>query len=105
MTPADQLREAQLARQQAGQDIADIEALSKFEAFNRYWMRQLQQKHAAMERRFKYDAATGEQREAWRQQLLAYEELRDMPKVHRVVCQRALEAPPPVPGQRPMQAN
>ena len=105
MTTADALRAQQLARQQAGQDIADIEFLAKNDQFNRYWLRRLNAKHAAVEKSFKYDALTGEQREAKRQQMLAYEELRDMPATDRSVCQRQLEAPPPVPGQRPMQAN
>ena len=105
MTPADTLREQQLARQRAGQDIADIEFLAKCEPFQRYWARRLQDKHGVVEKSFKYDALTPEQREAKRQQMLAYEEMRDMPNVDRGVCQKLLEAPMPVPGQRPMQAN
>ncbi len=104
-TPADTLREQQLSRQQAGQDMADIDALAKFEPFNRYWMRRLQLKHSTIEKSFKYDVLSPEQREAARQKMIAYEELRDMPKTDRAVCQRQVEAPMPVPGQRPMQAN
>lgn len=104
-TPAEQLREQQLARQQAGQDIADIEALAKFEPFNRYWLRRLQQKHATAERSFKHDKLSHEDREAERQKVLLLEELRDMPQKDRAVNQRVVEAPPPVPGRRPMQAD
>lgn len=105
MTPADQLREAQLRRQRDAQDAGDIDALTKYEPFNRYWLRCLNQKIADTETSFKKDEMTMERREAVRQRLLAYEELRDMMRNHRASIQKALEAPPPVPGQRPMQAN
>ncbi len=102
---SDTLREQQLFRQRAGQDIADIEALASTPAFGRYWMRRLQDKHALAEKSFKYDVLSPEDREAKRQQMLAFEELRDMASKDRVACQKILESAAPVPGQRPMQAG
>jgi len=66
-------------REAALRDVQDIRALTGNEAFNRYYLRRLRQKHADVEKAFKYDDMPADKREAARQQMLFIEEILKMP--------------------------
>ena len=84
---------AQVSAELARRDLQDIAELEKSEAFSRYFLRRLKQKHDESEKHFKYDSPDQcpmFTREEWRQRVLAYEELLEMPAKDRAGCQRIL---------------
>lgn len=73
-------------REAARRDVQDIRALTGHEAFNRYYLRRIRQKHAEIEKAFKYDDMPPDQREALRQKLLFIEEILKMPAKDEAVA-------------------
>lgn len=108
MSPQEeQLISARNRVSQAGQDAHDIRELEKYPPFHRYFQRRLKQKHDEIEQRFKYDPPTIcslQQREALRNQMLAYEDLVKMLKDDMRAAVSLIEAPPPGPP-RPTQVG
>ena len=81
-------------REAAAQMLADITALQREPAFERYWLKRLRQKHETIDLRFRRDdpsECSHEDREALRQLLLLIEELIRMPAQDRAVAERTLD--------------
>ena len=98
----DFFRQQQLDRQQAAEDLGDIDFLSKCEPFNRYWVRRLNDLYLSrviLSRK----GGTPEMREKARIESNLLEELTQMPANDRVTCKRNVDAPVPQAPQ-PSQA-
>jgi hypothetical protein len=89
MTP-----EQSITRELANRDLGDITHLESSDPFNRYFMRRLKEKKAAIEKRFyedppaKVDAA---EREILRRMLLEYDTLIEMTTIEKVTCRNLIE--------------
>lgn len=79
------------ARQQAQEDIQDIEALATSQPFNRYWVRKLNALYQA-EVEASLTAKTVEERERSRHRSLVLRELTQMPANDRQSCENFLRA-------------
>jgi len=104
MTAPDQVRRLQIERQQAGQDIADIEFLQKCEPFNRYWAARLNalfQRECSTSRKGG-DATT---REEARIRANLLEELASMPGKDKAAAQAMLETVPADGQIKPRQVT
>lgn len=105
LTPQDiaaaQARVAQ-ERQQAAQDIADIDALAKFEPFNRYWARRLNEMYQRQVSTA-LSGGTPADREECRVRANLLRELTQLPAQDRQACENVLarkeQAGMPVPKQ------
>ncbi len=87
-----------VSRELAARDLQDIAELAKSPAFERYWLRRIRQKLAAIEKRFKYDRPIDcdkDEREILRRIMIEYEELLCMPATDEYASQRRLEMVPP----------
>lgn len=100
---ADQVRLA-VQREQATQDIGDIEALEKFVPFNRYWVGRL---NALFQSRLtdSRKGATVELREKARIEANLLEELTQIPARDKKACQAMIDSPPPHLAQQPRQVT
>lgn len=77
----------------AMRDLGDIKELAKNEAFNRYFLRRLTQKHTEIEQKLKYEPAEKcppTMREEYRQKLLLIEEIQGMLKTDESACRSTL---------------
>lgn len=77
--------EADKARQQAAEDLADIAELKRTVSFSRYWLRHLAKRKNELAAAFKNDPpakCSPEERETLRRLLLFCEELEAMPDQH-----------------------
>ena len=102
--PEDAVRRAQLERQQAAQDVADIEALSKYDPFKRYWESRLGAMFVTKVRLAR-TAPTAELREQARHEANLLEELTQMPAKDRQAAQRMVDSIPPDGRRHPTQAS
>lgn len=102
MTPDEATRQKAL-REAAQRDILDIEALSKSEAFNRYFVGQLNRLMRENEKKARA-ATTLEDREKARHVANFIEELVQMPAKHRQSAEKLLATQAPGP-QRPVQVG
>lgn len=93
MTPAE--HSIQVARERATQDLANIAALRENEPFQNYFVRRLNERHAAAATAFKYDTLSHEDREVQRRLVLEYEDIAKMMAKDEVECHKLLEPPPP----------
>lgn len=90
-------------RELATQDIGDIEALSRYEPFNRYWVRRMNdmfQRESENSRKGK----APQDREESRIRSNLLEELTQIPATDRKVAQKLLDSAVPGP-MRPTQAT
>lgn len=102
MTP-DQKISDQRIRQQAQEDVQDIDALASHAPFNRYWVRRLNELY----RKETEDALTGktaELRDGHRYRALLLRELTGLPAADRISAERTLRTPPQA-EQRPVQVG
>lgn len=79
---------------QAQRDLELIKDLEKSVPFQQYFMRRFNQRLAAVTEKFKYELASKcppHQREAYRQTMLALEELGNLMNVDRANCIQTLE--------------
>jgi len=93
MTPSDQA-DRDSRRESAKRDLQDIAALRRTEAFSRYFLRRLRDKHTDAEQHFKYDEPAkcdAVQRELWRQRMLLLEEIINMSAVDERIGMQELE--------------
>lgn len=106
MTPAEQKIYDQQLREAAQRDIADIEALSKSEAFNRYFVGQLNRLHKDNVR-LALTGDTRKERTKARHRAVFIEELMGMPAKHRESAEKLLRSPvvDPAQPQRPVQVG
>lgn len=92
MTPTEQKIHDQKIRDAAQRDIQDIDALAKSEAFNRYFVGQLNRLHKE-----NVDAALTtekpDEREKARHRAVFIRELMEMPAKHRASCEKLLRSP------------
>lgn len=95
----------QQSRQQAGQDMADIAALEKFDPFQRYWMRRLHQRHDELQASFETGEMSLEMREIKRCQMLLLREFITMPAKDRIAAAKEAEAPLQEAQRRPVQVG
>lgn len=82
------------ARERANQDMADISFLEKCDAFNRYWVRRLNEKYRAAQDQMA-DGKTPEDREAGRQRYKLLKELSGLPAEDKVAAQKFLNSAAP----------
>ena len=83
MTPTTAQIETEAAVRSAQQDLEDISTLKRTDAFERYWLRRLRSKQAALEERFRNDPpekCSKDQREEIRLQIVLIDELMAMMK-------------------------
>lgn len=76
-------------RQQAAEDLEDIAFLERNTNFNRYWLRHLKAKRAAMQASFENDSpeqCSHEEREIRRRILKTYDELLGMMAQHQATA-------------------
>lgn len=102
MTPDESTRQKKL-REAAQRDILDIEALSKSDAFNRYFVGQLSRLMKDNERTAR-KGATPEERERARHVANFIEELMQMPASHKLSAEKLLATPAPE-APRPVQVG
>lgn len=88
MTPAEHAHA--VSKEIAAHDLADIKALRESEAFKRYWIRRMNERHAKLATAFKYDVMSHEERETHRQIVLEYEDIARMMEKDEVACQNLL---------------
>lgn len=88
-------------RKQAEQDLGDIATLRKSEAFNRYFIRHLNLRHARYGKAFKYDEVTHERREVLRCLVNELEEIAGMMAQHEAEAQHTIERANRVRGKAP----
>ncbi len=101
---SDPIRQAQLERQDAAQSIADIEALSKNDAFNRYWVGRL---NAMYQQKLDSALRGGDPvlRESARIEANLLKELTQMPAKDRAAAMKFVESTPPDGRRGPTQAT
>ena len=103
MNPVDPIVADRLKRERAQQDLTDIEALSKSQPFNRYFVAELNRIHTeSVEQAL--SAKSPEDREKGRHCALLIREIMDMPAQHRQIHERFLRSPEPT-QQRPVQVG
>lgn len=102
MTPDDLTRQKKL-REAAQRDILDIEALSKSDAFNRYFVSQLNRLMRENEKAARA-GATPEEREKARHRANFIEELMNMPASHKLSAEKLLATAAPT-EPRPVQVG
>ena len=110
MTPTEQKIHDQKIRDAAQRDVVDIEALSKSEPFNRYFIGQLNRLY-----RENVDVSLGlapggethDGREKGRHRAVFIKELMEMPAKQRETCEKLLRTPivDPTQPQRPQQVG
>ena len=92
MTPTEQKVHEQKIRDAAQRDIADIDTLSKSEAFNRYFVGQLNRLyHDNVDMALKAKGA--DEREKARHCAVFIKELTEMPASQRQACEKILRTP------------
>jgi hypothetical protein len=91
----------QREKQRAAEDIADIEALAKTPAFERYWVRRLNERYRT-ELASALHGGNAETREQARVRAVLLEQITKMPAEDRMAAQKVLERaedPHPKPRQ------
>ena len=81
------------SRESARQDLQDIHALKGSEAFNRYYLRRLRQRHDESVRSLIHDKMTFEERESCRLNVLFIEDIVNLIPRDEATARRVLEAP------------
>lgn len=103
MTP-DAKTSDQRIRQQAQEDVQDIDALAQSSPFNRYWVRRLNElfQHHQKQARLAKDAP---KREEHRVTANFLEELTGLPAADRISAEKVLRTPASGGEQRPVQVG
>ena len=106
MTPTEQKIHDQKIRDAAQRDVVDIEALSKSEPFNRYFIGQLNRLYRENVG-LALTGSTLDDREKARHRATFINELMEMPAKQRETCEKLLRTPivDPTQPQRPQQVG
>jgi len=80
------------ARESAREDLQDIHTLRQNEAFNRYFLRRLRQRHEETLKKLKYEKMSYEEREACRLNVVFIEGIINLPSIDEAMARKILEA-------------